>query len=82
MNLIFASAFFALPPAGLFSCSRSRGTQEARVNTGCKSGPWLRSVARVWGVKVAKLVNNHRIAFRPSGANQNHANPENKSKFP
>ena len=27
------SAFFSLPAAGLFSCSRVRGTQEARRNT-------------------------------------------------
>ena len=51
MNFFWTSAFFALPPAGLFSCSRSRGTQEARVNTGCKCGPWPRSVARALGVQ-------------------------------
>ena len=45
------SAFFALPSAGLFSCLRLRGTQEARVNTGCKCGPCSRSVARALGVQ-------------------------------
>ena len=32
INVFLTSAFVALPPAGLFSCSRLRGTQEARVN--------------------------------------------------
>ena len=50
MDVSSTWAFFALPLAGLFSCSRS-GTQEARVNTGCKRGPWPRSVARALGVQ-------------------------------
>ena len=35
INLFFfsTSAFFSLPAAGLFSCSRLRGTQEPRRNT-------------------------------------------------
>ena len=55
LNYLGASAFFALPPAGLLSCSRLRGTQEARVNTGCKRGPWSRSVARALGVQSREI---------------------------
>ena len=52
MNVFWTSTFFALPPAGRFSCSRLRGTREARVNTECKCGPWPRSVAR--GLRVER----------------------------
>ena len=45
------NGIFSLPSTGLSSCSRLRGTQEARVNTGYKYGPWPRSVARALGVQ-------------------------------
>ena len=44
------SAFFALPVAGLSSCSRLRGTQGARPDLARKVCPWPRSVARDLGV--------------------------------
>ena len=50
MTFFGTSAFFVLLPAGL-SCSRFRGTLEARVNTGCKCMPWPRSVARALRVQ-------------------------------
>ena len=45
---------FSLPAAGLFSCSRLRGTQGARPDTGRKFGPWPRSVACALGVQIGK----------------------------
>ena len=44
------SAFFSLPVAGRFSCSRLRGTQRARPDPVRKFGPLPRSVARALGV--------------------------------
>ena len=51
MCFIGPSAFFSLPVAGLFSCSRLRGTQGARPDPVRKFGPWPRSVARALGVQ-------------------------------
>ena len=51
MDVSCTSAFFWSSARGSFSCSRLRGTQEARVNTGCNCGPWPRSVARALGVQ-------------------------------
>ena len=48
------SAFFALPAAGRFSCSRLRGTQGARPGPARKFGLWPRSVARALGVQSGK----------------------------
>ena len=48
------SAFFSLPAAGLFSCSRLRGKQGARPNPARKFGPWPRSAARALGVQSGK----------------------------
>ena len=45
--------FFSLPAAGLFACSRLRGTQGDPSDTGCKCRPWPRSAARALGFKVA-----------------------------
>ena len=51
-NVFFGpSTLFALPAAGLSSCSRLRGTQGARPDPLRKFGPWPRSVARAPGVQ-------------------------------
>ena len=74
--VFFAHRHFSLPVAGLFSCSRLRGTQVARPNT----------TAQVWalaevrgtcsgGPKSQKLPSNHGEAFRARRAIQAHANP-------
>ena len=47
------SALFSLPAAGLYSCSRLRGTQGARPDPTRKFGPWPRSVHVLRGSKVA-----------------------------
>ena len=44
-------AFFSLPAAGLFSCSRLRGTQGARPDPIRKFGPRPRAVAHALGVE-------------------------------
>ena len=64
-------AFFSLPPASLFPCSRQRGTQEASVNTAVQ----VRALAEVRGTcsggsKSRKLASNHRTRFRPPRASQ------------
>ena len=53
------------------------------MNTGCKCGPWSRSVARALGFQSREnWKNNHGIASRRARANQAHANPKNKAQFP
>ena len=54
MCFFCTSAFFSLPAAGLFSCSRLRGTQGARPDPARKFGPWPRSAARALGVQSGK----------------------------
>ena len=70
IDFFCTSAFFALPPAGLFSCSRLRGTQEARMNTAVQV--WALAKVRgtcAGGSKSRKVASNHGIRFRPLRAN-------------
>ena len=72
----------ALSPAGLFSCSRLRGTQEAHVNTGCM---WALAKVRgtcSGGSMSRKLANTEWIGLRPVRANQTHANTKTEAQFP
>ena len=81
LNYLGASAFFALPPAGLVLLSV----------TGHAGGPrehWVQAWALVKvrgtcsrGSKSRNLANNHGIAFRPPRANKAHANPQNQSSI-
>ena len=57
--------FFSLPAAGLFSCSRLRGTQGSRVYTAVQ----VRALAEVYGTcsggsKSRELASSHGEAFR------------------
>ena len=66
MDLFCTSGVFALSPAGLFTCSRLRGTQEARVNTAVQV--WALAEVRDTcseGSKSRKLASNHGIRFQP-----------------
>ena len=76
-NEVFcASPSFSLPAAGLFSCSRPRGTQGARVYTRLRFGPRPRSVARALGVQSREIWQmNHGVAFRGAKAERDHAKP-------
>ena len=76
MCFFCTSAFFSLPAASLFPCSRLRGTQGARPNT--KAQVWALAEIRVTcsgGSKSRKLASNHGGAFRARRAIQAHANP-------
>ena len=66
---------------GLFSRSRLRGTHGARLHTTVQvwaPGGFLGACSRC--SKSRNLASNRRIAFRPAGANQAHANPKNVRK--
>ena len=76
IDFFCTSAFFALPPAGLFSCSRLRVTQGARVNSAVQV--WALAEVRGMcsgGSKSRKLASNHGIRFQPRRANQAYGNP-------
>ena len=71
MCLFGTSIFLALPAAGVFSCSRLRGTQRARQHQGASVGPGRRSWHVLWGFQVARP---HGEAFRARRAIQVPAN--------
>ena len=82
MDFFCTSTFFALPPPGLFSCSRLRGTQGARVNTAVQV--WALAEVRgtcSWGSKSRKVASIHWIRFRPPRANQAHGTPKHFFEF-
>ena len=69
---------FYVPPAGLFSRSRVRGTQGACLYTTAQV--WILAVLRgacSGRSKPRNLASNRGIAFRPARANQVHANLQN-----
>ena len=63
---------FALPAAGLLSCSRFRGTQGARPTPHASLGPGQGLWHMLWGFKVARPFGE---AFRACRAIQVPANP-------
>ena len=65
-------AFLSLPAAGLFSCSRLRGTQGARPDPVRKFGPWPRSVARALAVESRTPLGEDSEHVEPSRPLQTH----------
>ena len=69
MCFFCTSAFFSLPAADLFSCSRLRGTQGARPDTTAQV--WALAEVRdtcFGGTKSRKMASNHGEPFRPHRA--------------
>ena len=78
MHFFCTSATFSFPAAGLFSRSRLRSTQGARVYTTRKFGPRPGSVARAVGVQSRRELALFRgINFRRARASQAPGNPPN-----
>ena len=68
MHFFCTSARFSLLAAGLFSLSRLRGTQGARVYAGRKFAPRPGSMVRDLGAQI-------RALYPPRGASQDNGNP-------
>ena len=79
MCIFCTSAFFPLPAAGLFSCSRFQGTQGARPNT--TAGPLAEARGTCSGGSMSQVTTGrHSEHVEPSRRMQTHA--QVKKKFP